>query len=740
MELDMETSPSPSYFDPEDLSIRAQYRRYGNRSTISKSPQIDTSAKLSDRRVNAMLLLEDIKQEVESNYHERTSPSRRHSSYKRRSYDSREFSVLDVAHDSVRHDGSDLLKGCKIEDEELLDAGEAPLSLFASLLDLALQGSMSFPDLILQFEKSCRDVSESIRYGPNGRHHMEDRLMRQNTQILLDEAASWSLLWFLYGKGNAHLSRTEEIPEDLILSPATSHLEACQFVATDLTAQLCLRIVQWLEGLASKALDLENKVRGSHVGTYLPSSGIWLNTQRHLQKRSRSQDTVCHLDFDAPTRENALPLIDDRKQDECVMEDVWTLLRAGRLEEASDFCRSSGQSWRAASLCPFGGFDLVPSIEALQRSGKNKTLQAIELESGVGRQWRLWKWACYCASERIARQEDGKYEAGVYAALCSNLKHMLPICTDWESACWAMTKSWLDVQVDMELVRLRPGRMDELKGYYEDAIERSPIQGGGEPQMGAPVNWPLQVLNQQPRAVSSLLQKLHSGELVHEAVARSCKEQHRQIEMHLMLGDVPQLLALLWSWISPSDDDQPIFRLPGDPQMIRFGAHLVLVLRYLLGDQMNEIFKEKLINVGDLILQMYVMFLFSKQHEELVGIYVSQLAHHRCVDLFVHMMELRLNASVHDKYKLFLSAVEHLPFSPGDDSRGSFEEIIERVLARSRETKLVMYDDSSNVLEQHRLQSLEKAMVIQWLCFSPPSGSDDDEAVSAKLLLLALMH
>jgi len=40
----------------------------------------------------------------------------------------------------------------------------------------------------------------------------------------------------------------------------TSHVVACEFVAEDHTAQLCLRIVQWLEGLASKALDLEAKV------------------------------------------------------------------------------------------------------------------------------------------------------------------------------------------------------------------------------------------------------------------------------------------------------------------------------------------------------------------------------------------------------------------------------------------------------------------------------------------------
>jgi hypothetical protein len=33
-------------------------------------------------------------------------------------------------------------------------------------------------------------------------------------------------------------------------------------------------------------------------------------------------------------------------------------------------------------------------------------LQAIELESGIGRQWRLWKWASYCASEVNDTHQD----------------------------------------------------------------------------------------------------------------------------------------------------------------------------------------------------------------------------------------------------------------------------------------------------------------------------------------------
>lgn len=57
------------------------------------------------------------------------------------------------------------------------------------------------------------------------------------------------------------------------------------------------------------------------------------------------------------------------------------------------------QPWRAATLCPFGGLHQSPSVDALIKNGKDRTLQAIELESGIGHQWQLWKWASYCASE-----------------------------------------------------------------------------------------------------------------------------------------------------------------------------------------------------------------------------------------------------------------------------------------------------------------------------------------------------
>lgn len=41
--------------------------------------------------------------------------------------------------------------------------------------------------------------------------------------------------------------------------------------------------------------------------------------------------------------QSVLTLLPHQKHDESLLEDVWTLLRAGRLEEACNLCRSKGQ-------------------------------------------------------------------------------------------------------------------------------------------------------------------------------------------------------------------------------------------------------------------------------------------------------------------------------------------------------------------------------------------------------------
>lgn len=160
------------------------------------------------RQPNAGLLLEDVKKEA-ADYSDidGLNGPKLFGSGKRTSLDG----------GSGRRAARSVLTLVMLEDD-MPREGETTSTTFASLLDSAIQGLMPFPDVILQFERTCRNASESLRYVARGNIRMvEDKLMRQKAKLLLVEAASWSLLWYLYGKAN------EELPEGQFMSPTTSH-------------------------------------------------------------------------------------------------------------------------------------------------------------------------------------------------------------------------------------------------------------------------------------------------------------------------------------------------------------------------------------------------------------------------------------------------------------------------------------------------------------------------------------
>ncbi|XP_024516056.1 nuclear pore complex protein NUP107 [Selaginella moellendorffii] len=593
------------------------------------------------------------------------------------------------------------IKHVKEEPDQPSDAGEDSFERFASGVDTWLHGFTSLSELLSEFEDICRDLAEAVRDEAAEKHRaVEDRVLRQKAQLLHSEASSWALLWHLYGK--------EDSMEDN-QKASTSAQVASEFVRNDETAQTCLRLVQWLESLASKELDLEKKRKGWYAGSYTQKLGLWDQTKRAIKKNIGTH-YVRHLDPDAPTREGLQLHPEDQKLEDGLLEDVWKLIRAGRITEAQDLCRTSGQAWRAASL----GGCLTGYSSTMQNAFNERALEAIELDGGLGRQRKLWKWACFCASEKIASSEGGRYESAVFAAQCGNVNHMLPVCADWESAFWALVRSWLDTQIELELSDRHPS----------STIDSSST-------------WPDPVVEQQPRDFINLFQKLYSGNLVSESVRRSCKEQHRLIQMHVVVSDIAALLEMLKTWILPSRDDSSNIKPHGHPQMIRFAAHLVLVLRSILPEGLKEQYADRLELVGDLILNTYVIFLFTQQKEELVGPYASHLAPHLCVDLYVHMMELRQNDSEMVKRKLFSSAMEYLPFYD-DGKKGSVSAICKSFLDKSRELK----PSVSNVKaeDSERVENLQKGHSVQWMCFTPRAGLPDSELMRIELLALALQH
>lgn len=79
------------------------------------------------------------------------------------------------------------------------------------------------------------------------------------------------------------------------------------------------------------------------------------------------------------------------------------------------------------------------------------------------------------------------------------------------------------------------------------------------------------------------------------------------------------------------------FRPHGDPQMIRFGAHLVLVLRYLLADELKDAFKEKIMTLGDLILHMYVVYFHFINYSVSLETAIALLDSYIYIYIYIHI-------------------------------------------------------------------------------------------------------
>eukprot|EP00897_Mesotaenium_endlicherianum_P006683 jgi/Mesen1/6042/ME000308S05238 len=619
-------------FSPETLKERPVYTRFRKRRTSLSSPQppgpdgTPPSGKFSASPLSAAEELAEGRQDPKDHGDQdmaeevapKTPPSRR---------TPQNYSVSSSKKKERRGGGEE-------EEVQQQDQAEQAHDFFAAALARALQGDRLRPT--------------------------EDHTLRHKSTMLHQEAATWSLL--------RHILRPKQ-------APSPSQQDAALFIEHDEQAQVCMRVVLWLQSMASLELDRQLERRGSYVGAYSQQFGVWRQTVRGIRERAQGvgggQDgsLVRHVDPDAPSREQGSLHPEDQRFEEGLMEDIWKLLRAGRLHEARQLCRNAGQAWRAATLGGCGDEGPSPTLAGWLRSDRAREAQAAEMESGRGLQRTLWKYAAYCTAQRATEAKGrGRYEAAVYASQCSH------------TACWALTKAWLDCQVDTHLAR---------------HVQSS----------AAGVSWPQPIADQQPLDFDSLFQKLHSSTQMPEAVKRSSTEPQHQLQ----------------AWIVPSADSAS--RRPAcNPHLVRCGALLVLLLRQtLVGfDSDNPLLRERLRHTGDLIINTYAVLLFAMKREDLVATYACQLAPYLCEDLYIHMMDLRQADSVGVKRRLMSAALQHLPFQ---GRAGSVLSILDRVLEESREIRRGGGGAAGAAWHAHRRsEALRKARAAMWLCLPPPDG------------------
>lgn len=618
-------------------------------------------------------------------------------------------------------DVSSIIADIKQNHDPYDDTAEVADELFSELLIRASNGVIEYRDLVKLYEESCRGIGDSVIDEADLRDRSaQGHYLRQKASMLHAEAATWSLVWHLLCKENDGV-----VKEDFLLNPAPSQQSVGFFLAENLLAQRCLRIVQWLESLVSLKLDRDLQQKGGYLGNYTPRQGVWRPTLYGI--RNRQPGLPSHVDPDAPTRENARLHPEDEKFEAELLADVWTLIQAGRLSEARQLCRSAGQSWRAASLGGCGDEGPSPPLADWVKKGRGMELQALELDTGFSKQRFIWKWACYSLSEKIVQSRaPNKYEAAVYAAFCSNLQRMLPVCTTWEAACWAMTRAWLDEQVDSYLVSLRPVNFNLLG--------KGTTQTNGvflkDPQATARVlhEWPKVVKEQQPADLTDLFRKLQSSEQVHEGVRRSCKETHRMLQMELMQLDVCDILERLRIWNTVGTD-----RSPSDSHFLRVGAHLVLLLRELLPAERTQIEVERLQLVGDMIITSYAIHLISSK-PELVALYASKLAPPSGMHTCLNLLYFKSQASFAVREKIIQTALQHLPL---DGSDNAVLDILDRVVENSRTFNVT---EGDNFYIHVKREGLRRVNAIRWLCFDPPEGIVNSSLAHSEMCVRALAY
>ncbi|BDA47704.1 Nuclear pore complex protein NUP107 [Coccomyxa sp. Obi] len=536
---------------------------------------------------------------------------------------------------------------------------------FADVVAELMQEQFDSTVAVQRFANICQDNAAALREQAVQQQNRAARALRLQEQAaaLEAEAATWQLLWHLHG------ARDAAFPAGSGGQPAPGggrELTVAQRAAAILCEKEKLnwvaRVVAWLEALAGEALDRseEAAVRGGGSGArFARGEGVPRETRQRLEHRpapglgrAAADAVVTELDPDAPTRQGRRWVESNVKDEERLTRHLFRLLRCGRTEAARQLCHEVGQPWRSASLGCGGGLGLIPlgaaaeMAEARSVEECNEEL-ASEIELGSGTLRALWRWACYQASERIGQQSSGQMEAAVYGALAGNVERILPACASWQDATWALSRSWLEAEVDAALEVPAADEGISLEALISTAGNASAdIDVLGEGVSVGHGKWPLdKLVKQLPRSFEDVF-----GAAARFVPAGSRPDagdpstQQRIVQMELIRG--PQrrrhlLVDLLPSWVTPAVEEMAGDlgdELPqparAEPKVaagaLRFAAHLGLVMS-ALGlvpapyDTRASIRHRTLQDSVNALLQLYLMHLIDSGQHALIPLYACHL-------------------------------------------------------------------------------------------------------------------
>ena len=188
-------------------------------------------------------------------------------------------------------------------------------------------------------EDTCLQKRDELQRYLQGYHAGQDRrFLDAEVHALQIEANTWKLLQLLQISEEkfGNIMEVQYEGAGLDMAAATEAL-----LKGDPKTRRISVVVDWLQQIAKEGL---------RQSTYSNEKQPLERTNELLSSGSAPDDLVTQIDPDAEIRERAYLERTDSEYEEALLRDLWTLVRAGCLEEAQELCRKAGQHWRAASL------------------------------------------------------------------------------------------------------------------------------------------------------------------------------------------------------------------------------------------------------------------------------------------------------------------------------------------------------------------------------------------------------
>ncbi|XP_068132812.1 nuclear pore complex protein Nup107 isoform X2 [Hyperolius riggenbachi] len=465
------------------------------------------------------------------------------------------------------------------------DPGEtATMSLYQEFLNSFLKlPSSSVFELIDEYESMCCDQVNLLKKIVSRVTPGQQKFSKTASVLWLlrQEMVTWRLIGLLY-RDRIHSATEDENMFDIAAPNASEKIIIDKLFERDSLVRQSQLVVDWLESIAKD--DVEDF---SENIEYYAKAVYWENTLSTLKKRSlsalgSSRALVSELDPDAPIRQK-LPLDDlDREDDIRLLKYLFTLIRAGKTNEAQRLCKRCGQAWRAATL---EGWKLYhdPNITG------GGELQPVE-----GNPHRcVWKTCCW----RMAEDEQfSRYERAIYATLSGNLRQLLPVCETWEDTVWAYFRVMVDSLVEQEI------RASFFSSSEEEELPREYLEA----------NWTLDKVFEELQATDK------------KRVLEENKEHYHIIQKFVILGDVDGLMDEFSEWLSKGKSLLLC-------HLLRFMTHLILFFR-TLGQQTKE-------EVSVEVLKTYIQRLIADKHVKLIAFYVSHLPQELAISQYAAFLE-----------------------------------------------------------------------------------------------------